>query len=112
MTYRFRAKIRPACGAENDIAARRRQSCDQLLADPDDKLKEAPLISDRLWTAARANHHRRARANRGTAGSDPPSMSGRSHPDGSTSAFSTEGCAALVSNNALCVIIGPPGPGA
>jgi DNA repair protein RadD len=44
--YRFRAKICPACGAENDIAARRCQSCDQLLVDPDDKLKEALNLKD------------------------------------------------------------------
>ena len=44
--YRFRAKICPGCGAENDIAARRCQSCDQLLVDPDDKLKEALNLKD------------------------------------------------------------------
>ncbi|HAT04394.1 MAG TPA: ATP-dependent helicase, partial [Aeromonas salmonicida] len=44
--YRFRAKVCPTCGAENDIAARRCQSCDQLLVDPDDKLKEALNLKD------------------------------------------------------------------
>ncbi len=44
--YRFRAKICPGCGAENDIAARSCQSCDQLLVDPDDKLKEALNLKD------------------------------------------------------------------
>ncbi|MGY4025323.1 DEAD/DEAH box helicase [Aeromonas rivuli] len=44
--YRFRAKICPGCGSENDIAARRCQRCDQLLVDPDDKLKEALNLKD------------------------------------------------------------------
>lgn len=39
--YRFRAKMCPGCGAENDIAARRCHSCDQVLVDPDDQLKAA-----------------------------------------------------------------------
>ncbi|CCQ11680.1 Helicase-related protein [Pseudoalteromonas luteoviolacea B = ATCC 29581] len=39
--YRFRFKTCGQCGAENDIAARRCHSCDQVLVDPDDKLREA-----------------------------------------------------------------------
>ncbi|MGB6190311.1 MAG: DEAD/DEAH box helicase [Aeromonas molluscorum] len=44
--YRFRAKICPGCGSENDIAARRCHECDQLLVDPDDKLKAALNLKD------------------------------------------------------------------
>ncbi|MGL5287005.1 MAG: DEAD/DEAH box helicase, partial [Aeromonas sp.] len=39
--YRFRAKICPHCGAANDIAARRCQSCDGVLVDPDEQLRAA-----------------------------------------------------------------------
>ncbi|WP_159564739.1 DEAD/DEAH box helicase [Budvicia diplopodorum] len=39
--YRFRFKICPHCGAENDIAARRCHQCHEVLVDPDDMLKDA-----------------------------------------------------------------------
>ncbi len=38
--YRFRARICPDCGGENDIAARTCQQCQSLLIDPDKRLKE------------------------------------------------------------------------
>ncbi|MCF1439573.1 MAG: ATP-dependent helicase, partial [Shewanella sp.] len=39
-SYRFRARICPDCGAENDIAARICQRCDSTLVDPDTRLKQ------------------------------------------------------------------------
>ena len=39
--FRFRFKECKQCNAENDIAARRCHECGQVLADPDDKLKDA-----------------------------------------------------------------------
>ncbi|MGL6117987.1 DEAD/DEAH box helicase [Plesiomonas sp.] len=44
--YRFRFKVCPHCGAENDIAARRCHQCDQVLVDPDDMLKAALNLKD------------------------------------------------------------------
>lgn len=44
--YRFRAKFCPACGAANDIAARRCHTCDTLLLDADDQLKAALALRD------------------------------------------------------------------
>lgn len=38
--YRFRARICPDCGGENDIAARVCQQCQSQLIDPDKRLKE------------------------------------------------------------------------
>ncbi|KFZ37320.1 carboxylate--amine ligase [Shewanella mangrovi] len=38
--FRFRAKICPDCGAENDIAARNCNSCQSMMVDPDKRLKE------------------------------------------------------------------------
>ncbi|MDX1678986.1 DEAD/DEAH box helicase, partial [Arsukibacterium sp.] len=38
--YRYRARICPDCGAENDIAARACQHCQSQLIDPDKRLKE------------------------------------------------------------------------
>ncbi|MDX1539053.1 DEAD/DEAH box helicase [Arsukibacterium sp.] len=38
--YRFRARICPDCGGENDIAARACQHCQSQLIDPDKRLKE------------------------------------------------------------------------
>ncbi len=38
--YRFRARICPDCGSENDIAARQCQQCQSQLIDPDKRLKE------------------------------------------------------------------------
>lgn len=38
--YRYRAKICPDCGAENDIAARSCTSCQSVMVDPDKRLKE------------------------------------------------------------------------
>lgn len=46
--FRFRCKICPDCGAENDIAARRCHQCDALLVDPDDMLKAALRLKDAL----------------------------------------------------------------
>ena len=39
--FRFRYKVCPACGAENDISARQCHSCKQMLVDPDKKLRDA-----------------------------------------------------------------------
>lgn len=39
--YRFRFKECGMCGAENDIAARQCHSCEAMLVDPDDKLRDA-----------------------------------------------------------------------
>ncbi|WP_372627388.1 DEAD/DEAH box helicase [Arsukibacterium sp.] len=39
-SYRFRARICPDCGGENDIAARQCQQCQSQLIDPDKRLKE------------------------------------------------------------------------
>ncbi|KKO47603.1 carboxylate--amine ligase [Arsukibacterium sp. MJ3] len=39
-SYRFRARICPDCGSENDIAARICQHCQSQLIDPDKRLKE------------------------------------------------------------------------
>ncbi|WES87830.1 DEAD/DEAH box helicase [Dickeya fangzhongdai] len=46
--YRFRFKSCPHCGAENDIAARRCQTCEAVLVDPDDMLKAALKLKDAL----------------------------------------------------------------
>ncbi|WP_413723293.1 DEAD/DEAH box helicase [Sodalis sp. RH24] len=46
--FRFRCKICPDCGAENDIAARRCHECDKILVDPDDMLKAALRLKDAL----------------------------------------------------------------
>jgi DNA repair protein RadD len=46
--YRFRSKSCPHCGAENDIAARRCQQCQEILVDPDDMLKAALRLKDAL----------------------------------------------------------------
>ncbi|NMP27300.1 DEAD/DEAH box helicase [Rahnella sp. SAP-1] len=46
--YRFRFKSCPHCGAENDIAARRCQQCQEILVDPDDMLKAAQRLKDAL----------------------------------------------------------------
>lgn len=45
-SFRFRFKVCPDCGAENDIAARRCPGCERLLVDADDKLKEALRLRD------------------------------------------------------------------
>ncbi|CAM3401308.1 DEAD/DEAH box helicase family protein [Halomonas lysinitropha] len=45
-SFRFRFKVCPGCGAENDIAARSCHGCTQLLIDADDKLKEALRLRD------------------------------------------------------------------
>lgn len=45
-TFRFRYKSCPQCDAENDIAARRCQTCGGVLIDPDDKLKDAMKLKD------------------------------------------------------------------
>ncbi|CPR21015.1 ATP-dependent RNA helicase YejH [Brenneria goodwinii] len=46
--FRFRFKICPHCGAENDIAARRCHQCENVLVDPDDMLKAALRLKDAL----------------------------------------------------------------
>lgn len=46
--YRFRAKYCNECGAENDIAARQCQECDNTLVDPDKKLKQALALKDAM----------------------------------------------------------------
>ncbi len=46
--YRFRFKECEHCGEQNDIAARQCQSCEAIMADPDDKLREALNLKDAL----------------------------------------------------------------
>ena len=46
--FRFRFKICPDCGAENDIAARSCHQCGAILVDPDDMLKAALRLKDAL----------------------------------------------------------------
>ncbi len=46
--YRFRFKECPTCNAQNDIAARQCHDCKTMLVDPDDKLKEALKLSDKM----------------------------------------------------------------
>ncbi|PKH24367.1 ATP-dependent helicase [Enterobacterales bacterium CwR94] len=46
--FRFRFKSCPQCNAENDIAARRCNTCDHILVDPDDMLKAALKLKDAL----------------------------------------------------------------
>ncbi len=46
--YRFRFKQCEACGSENDIAARRCHDCNEVMVDPDDKLKAALNLKDAL----------------------------------------------------------------
>ena len=46
--YRFVFKECPQCNAQNDIAARQCHQCEHLLVDPDDKLKDALKLSDRM----------------------------------------------------------------
>ena len=41
--YRFRFKICPSCGQENDVTARECSSCQATLIDADSKLKQAKL---------------------------------------------------------------------
>jgi DNA repair protein RadD len=40
-TFRFQFKSCPFCGEENDIAARKCHSCNEVLVDPDEQLKKA-----------------------------------------------------------------------
>lgn len=44
--FRYRFKECGHCGAENDIAARQCLQCQELLVDPDEKLKQALLLND------------------------------------------------------------------
>jgi DNA repair protein RadD len=44
--FRFRFKLCPDCGAENDIAARACRTCAAVLVDNDKKLKEAMALKD------------------------------------------------------------------
>jgi DNA repair protein RadD len=44
--FRFRYKSCPQCSAENDIAARSCNECNETLVDPDKKLKEAMQLKD------------------------------------------------------------------
>ncbi|AKH64769.1 MULTISPECIES: DEAD/DEAH box helicase [Photorhabdus] len=46
--FRFRFKLCPHCGVENDIAARRCHRCQEVLVDPDDMLKAALKLKDAL----------------------------------------------------------------
>jgi len=46
--YRFRFKECEQCGAQNDIAARKCHDCDAVMADPDDKLRNALNLKDAL----------------------------------------------------------------
>lgn len=44
--FRFRFKVCESCGAENDIAARQCHSCESIIVDPDEKLKQALRLRD------------------------------------------------------------------
>jgi DNA repair protein RadD len=46
--YRFRFKECEQCGAQNDIAARQCHDCGAVMADPDDKLRNALNLKDAL----------------------------------------------------------------
>jgi DNA repair protein RadD len=46
--YRFRFKECEECGAQNDIAARKCHDCGAIMADPDDKLRNALNLKDAL----------------------------------------------------------------
>jgi len=46
--YRFRFKECDQCGAQNDIAARKCHDCGAVMADPDDKLRNALNLKDAL----------------------------------------------------------------
>ncbi|CAI87041.1 putative ATP-dependent helicase with nucleoside triP hydrolase domain [Pseudoalteromonas translucida] len=46
--YRFRFKECDECGAQNDIAARKCHDCGAVMADPDDKLRNALNLKDAL----------------------------------------------------------------
>ncbi len=46
--YRFRFKACEQCGAENDIAARRCHQCDEVIVDPDKKLKAILNLKDAM----------------------------------------------------------------
>ena len=46
--YRFRFKECPTCNAQNDIAARECHDCKNQLVDPDEKLKEALKLTNRM----------------------------------------------------------------
>jgi DNA repair protein RadD len=46
--YRFRFKECEQCGAQNDIAARKCHECSAVMADPDDKLRNALNLKDAL----------------------------------------------------------------
>lgn len=46
--YRFKFKLCSHCGAENDIAARVCQACQSVLIDPDDLLKKALSLKDKV----------------------------------------------------------------
>ena len=46
--YRFRFKECEQCGAQNDIAARKCNECGAVMADPDDKLRNALNLKDAL----------------------------------------------------------------
>ncbi len=46
--FRFKFKQCEQCGAENDIAARVCHSCQQILVDPDDKLRAALQLKDAM----------------------------------------------------------------
>jgi DNA repair protein RadD len=47
-SYRFRFKECALCGAENDIAARQCNQCNNILVDPDQQLKKALALHDAL----------------------------------------------------------------
>ena len=44
--YRFKVKFCDECGADNDIAARRCHQCDEIMVDPDKKLRDAMKLKD------------------------------------------------------------------
>jgi DNA repair protein RadD len=108
--YRFRAKICPACGAENDIAARRCQSCDQLLVDPDDKLKEALNLKDCMVIRCAGLTLSAGRGKQGER------LEVTYHDEDGLTSMSTSlslpGCTALVSTTLCASSLARPGPGA
>jgi DNA repair protein RadD len=65
--FRFRFKLCDRCGEENDIAARSCNSCQHLLVDNDQKLKEAMSLKDAHVMRVDSMHFQRGQDKRGSA---------------------------------------------